>query len=93
MCPPFVLKVSAGDKGMMMRTAKGVKRISGSGLLPAIGATRAGGSGAQPRVPPAAADASGYFVPIGLYENFCPPTEASYINPPLAMVTIATPRL
>ena len=28
---------------------------------------------------------------VGVKENFCPPTDASYISPPFAMVTIATP--
>ena len=29
--------------------------------------------------------------PTGLNENFCPPTDASYISPPFAIVTMATP--
>ena len=32
----------------------------------------------------------GYF-PTGVNENFCPPTDASYMRPPLAIVTMATP--
>ena len=31
------------------------------------------------------------YFPIGVYENFCPPTDASYMSPPFAIVTIATP--
>jgi len=33
----------------------------------------------------------GYFAPRGLYENFWPETEASYIRPPLAMVNTTIP--
>jgi len=28
---------------------------------------------------------------MGRNENFCPPTEASYMRPPFAIVTMATP--
>ena len=33
----------------------------------------------------------GPYFSIGLNENFCPPTDASYMSPPFAIVTIATP--
>ena len=32
-------------------------------------------------------------LPYDSYSNFCPPTDASYIKPPLAIVMIATPPL
>jgi hypothetical protein len=31
------------------------------------------------------------YVPFGLYLYFCPPKEASYINPPFATVNTAIP--